>query len=77
MAVYETTGGDIVITTPNCDCGCTGGCGKCQPKIIPKRINSEDFIPLFNETWKYWKLREIRANSHKNLGKAWSMLAKL
>lgn len=33
---YETTGGDIIITIPNCDCGLTGGCEKCQPIILQK-----------------------------------------
>jgi len=33
---YGTTGGDIIITIPNCDCGLTGGCEKCQPRILHK-----------------------------------------
>ena len=39
MARYETTGGDIIITIPNCDCGSTGGCDKCQPIVLPKPQN--------------------------------------
>ena len=31
MARIETTGGDVYYTIPNCDCGLTGGCSKCQP----------------------------------------------
>jgi len=30
MARIETTGGDVYYTIPNCDCGLTGGCSKCQ-----------------------------------------------
>ncbi len=37
MAQYETTGGDIILTIPNCTCGLTGGCEKCQPIVIRKQ----------------------------------------
>ena len=80
MAIYELTNGDIAVTTPNCDCGSTGGCEKCRTKIIPKHIDVETFIAVFNEGWqeqtgwKYWKLREIRDKSHRELGKAWELL---
>ena len=46
---YKTTGGDIIITIPNCDCGLTGGCIKCQPIILKKHIDT--FViptPRFN-----------------------------
>lgn len=36
MAVIETTSGDKIIIIPNCDCGLTGGCAKCQPIFIPR-----------------------------------------
>lgn len=48
---YELTNGDIMVTIPNCDCGCAGGCKKCQSYILPKHINCEDFIPLTKEWW--------------------------
>ena len=57
MAIYELTNGDIMVTTPNCDCGLTGGCERCRPYIIPKHINCEDFIPLINEIWPAGKYR--------------------
>ena len=41
---YETTGGDIIITIPNCDCGLTGGCEKCQPIIISKNPTIITFL---------------------------------
>ena len=34
MAVIETTAGDMIIAIPNCDCGSTGGCKKCQTRIL-------------------------------------------
>ena len=36
MARIETTGGDVIITGGQCDCGLTGGCEKCKPIIISK-----------------------------------------
>ena len=49
MARIEDTAGNVTYTTPNCDCGSTGGCEKCKPFILPKQVDTESFIPLFNE----------------------------
>lgn len=35
MARIEDTAGNVTYTIPNCDCGLTGGCWKCQPIHIP------------------------------------------
>ena len=43
MAVIETTGGDTIITIPNCDCGLTGGCERCQPIVLPKHPTTFTF----------------------------------
>lgn len=40
MARIETTGGDVYYTIPNCDCGLTGGCEKCQPLKVFKEKES-------------------------------------
>lgn len=42
---YETTGGDIILTIPNCDCGLTGGCEKCQPIVLRKNPTMFKFDP--------------------------------
>ncbi len=28
---YDTAGNEIIRISPNCDCGLTGGCEKCNP----------------------------------------------
>jgi len=36
MGRIEDTCGNVTYTIPNCDCGLTGGCDKCQSIFIPK-----------------------------------------
>lgn len=41
MAKIEDTVGNVTYTIPNCDCGLTGGCDKCQPLCIPRHSDVE------------------------------------
>ena len=43
MARIEDTVGNVTYTIPNCDCGLTGGCEKCQPINI-SRYGCRDYI---------------------------------
>lgn len=45
MARIEDTAGNVTYTIPNCDCGLTGGCEKCQPICIPKYNRIEYIFP--------------------------------
>lgn len=47
MARIEDTAGNVTYTIPDCDCGLTGGCEKCQPIHI-SRYGCRDYI--FPET---------------------------
>ena len=33
---YDTAGNPIYEPIPNCDCGLTGGCEKCNPYLFPQ-----------------------------------------
>jgi hypothetical protein len=69
MAVYETTGGDMVITIPNCDCGLTGGCEKCYPITVAAALRENTVA------WKAQRILDIRQKSSGTLGQAWKYLA--
>lgn len=45
MARIEDTAGNVTYTIPNCDCGLTGGCEKCQPIYTPKHSEIEYVFP--------------------------------
>jgi len=45
MARIEDTVGNVTYTIPNCDCGLTGGCEKCQPIHIPKHKSVSYIYP--------------------------------
>ena len=42
---YDTAGNPIIEIIPNCSCGLTGGCEKCNP-FLGKRV------PTIEEIWK-------------------------
>ena len=72
----EDTAGNITYIIPNCDCGLTGGCEKCQPIHIPK-YNGHTLAEKLNfyEQTKEQKLRAMRERSHERYGEAWQYLA--
>lgn len=40
----EDTAGNVIYTIPNCDCGSTSGCEKCQPIRISRYGYEERFL---------------------------------
>jgi len=43
--IYDTAGNIIHEPTPNCDCGLTGGCEKCNPGYyVPDMSGGSDFV---------------------------------
>ena len=48
----ETTGGDVYYTIPNCDCGLTGGCPKCQN--VPRSRYTEYAPPEPTTSSTFW-----------------------
>lgn len=49
---YSTTGGALILTSPNCDCGLTGGCEKCRPFILTEE--PVVFLPKqLENNWKF------------------------
>ena len=40
IMIYDTAGNIIQEPIQNCDCGLTGGCGKCNPSLKKENINN-------------------------------------
>ena len=62
---YDTAGNEIKEMKPNCDCGLTGGCGKCSP------LFNESFIGCIShkeaeEMKKKWNDYKKRFNEDFN-----------
>ena len=56
---YDTAGNIIEEMIPNCDCGLTGGCEKCNPflrkRYFYKKWTLLDEVPITEEEYKYYE----------------------
>jgi hypothetical protein len=81
----EDTGGNITYWIPNCGCGLTGGCEKCQPITIfkyPTKVVTPQSFPLPQSNLRdnsqiHERLQEIHRKSHEKYGEAWRKLAEV
>lgn len=64
MARIETTDGDVYYTKPNCDCGLTGGCDRCQP-ILMQRFRNLDLAPPFLVGLVEKGMEDLKAGRYK------------
>ncbi len=63
MARIEDTAGNVTYTIPNCDCGLTGGCWKCQPLHIPFIVTPYKIDFMDNNLREFYRKKGLLYNS--------------